>query len=128
MTPNWVTVWRFSTLAEALLAKTKLETSGIECLVADENMARMGYAFAVGGISLQVAPAQAGDALEILQEPIPDALRVGLASPAYMQPRCPACSSRDVNDQGPTTSISVGSWLNPQFNIQQKAKIGRAHV
>src|SRR3954451_8116158 len=100
MKSPWVTVWQFMDVSEALLAKGKLETAGIECILGNENMARM-YGFAVGGVTLQVAPHQASDALTILQEPIPNSLQVDASSPNYMQPRCQKCGSLDVNDQGP---------------------------
>lgn len=121
MTPPWVTVWQFPEIAEAMIARGKLEAAGIACHLANENMARLGYISAVGGISLQVAPDQAAEALRLLQEPIPGSLRVAPSSPVFMQPRCPQCSSLHVNNEGPAETLSVGSWLSPRFNIHASA-------
>src|SRR4051812_7439610 len=104
-----------------MMARGKLQAAGIACHLANENMARMGYINAVGGIWLQVDPSQAADALALLQEPIPEALRIAPSSPVFMQPRCPQCSSLRVANEGPADVFSVGSWLNPRFNIRSKA-------
>jgi XTP/dITP diphosphohydrolase len=117
-----ITVWKFRDLPEALLAKGKLESAGIESFLANENIVRLNW-FAsnlIGGIWLQVPQEQAAEALELLQEPIPESLDVGSESPTYLQPRCPKCSSLDVDDEGSAPSISVGSWISQQFNIQEQ--------
>ncbi len=120
MKPPWVTIWRFTDISEALLAKGKLELAGIECVLANENMARMGYIYAVGGISLQVQPSAADDALKLLQEPIPGSLRVSADSPHFMQPRCGQCGSLDVRNEGPSETLSAGSWLSSALNVRGK--------
>jgi XTP/dITP diphosphohydrolase len=119
--PSWVTIWRFVTLAEALLAKGKLEAGGIPSILSNEHMANMGYTYAVGGVALQVAPEYADEALALLQEPIPAAIKIHSSSPSYMQPRCPECSSLNVTDEGPVESISAGTWLTPGFTIRDAA-------
>src|ERR1700675_4739217 len=52
---NLVIVRRFRDLPEALLAKGGLESAGIECYLADDNMVRMGWFFSnfFGGVNLQ---------------------------------------------------------------------------
>jgi XTP/dITP diphosphohydrolase len=128
MTPPWVVIWRFSDFSEALLAKGKLEAAGIQCLISNQQMIGMGYVNAVGGVSLQVNPQQADDALALLQEPIPQFLKVDRSSPAYMQPRCPKCGSLDVHDQGPSETLSVGSWLSPSLNIHHNTNEWRCSI
>jgi len=52
--------------SQALLAKASLESAGIECYLADDNMARMEWSNLVGGVRLRVKPRDAKDALRIL--------------------------------------------------------------
>ena len=95
-----VTVRQFRDLPEALLAKGSLESAGIECFLADENLVRLDWFISnfIGGIKLNVRPADAANAQKLLDEPILEGLYVqgvGL----YEQPRCPKCQSLDVNFQ-----------------------------
>jgi hypothetical protein len=61
----------FRDVPEALLAKGKLQASGIECFLADENMVRMDWFISnlLGGIKLLVQPADFSQASRILNEP-----------------------------------------------------------
>jgi hypothetical protein len=61
-----VTIRQFGNLAEALLAKGCLESAGIECFLADANMAWMDSPV-VRGMRLQVSPADAETAIELLE-------------------------------------------------------------
>ena len=58
-----VTIRQFGNLAEALLAKGCLESAGIECFLADANMAWMDSPV-VRGMRLQVSPDDAETAIE----------------------------------------------------------------
>lgn len=51
-----VTIARFSSPIEAHLARTKLESEGIEAFVADEHMISINpvYDLALGGVKLQI--------------------------------------------------------------------------
>ncbi len=93
-----VTIARFRDLPEAWIAKGKLESAGVQCFLADDNMVRMGwfYGNAVGGIKLQVADEYAQAASELLSESTPE----DLPSPTetrYVQPRCPRCNSLTIS-------------------------------
>jgi hypothetical protein len=95
-----VTVRQFRDLPEALLAKGSLESAGIECFLADENLVRLDWFISnfIGGIKLKVRVPDAANAQKLLDEPILEGLYVqgvGL----YEQPRCPQCQSLDVNFQ-----------------------------
>ena len=95
-----VTIRQFRDLPEALLAKGSLESAGIECFLADENLVRLDWFISnfIGGIKLNVRAADAANAQKLLDEPILEGLYVhgvGL----YEQPRCPKCQSLDVNFQ-----------------------------
>jgi XTP/dITP diphosphohydrolase len=74
----------------------------------------------IGGISLKVPPDQASDALELLQEPVPDALDVGAGEPAFLQPRCPNCGSLNVIHEGLNKLATFGTWLALSFPIRVK--------
>jgi hypothetical protein len=93
-----VNLRQFRDLPEALLAKGSLESAGIECFLADENLVRLDWFISnfIGGIKLRVRPEDAENAAKLLDEPILEGLYVrgvGL----YEQPRCPKCDSLDVN-------------------------------
>ena len=60
-----VTIRQFGNLAEALMAKGCLDSAGIECFLADSNMAWMDSPV-VRGMRLQVSPDEAAAAIEIL--------------------------------------------------------------
>jgi len=62
----------FRDVPEALLAKGRLQASGIECFLADENMVRMDWFISnlLGGIKLMVQPADFSRASRILSEPV----------------------------------------------------------
>jgi Putative prokaryotic signal transducing protein len=94
---NLVLLRRFRDLPEALLAKGKLDSSGVDCFLADENMVRMDWFISnlLGGVKLLVDADDFAKALKLLNEPIPDQLYVeGVGE--YSQPRCPKCGSLDV--------------------------------
>jgi hypothetical protein len=91
------TIRKFRDLPEALLAKGRLDSSGIECFLADDNMVRMDWFISnfIGGIKLQVSPEDAVAAVEILDQPIPEGFDVeGVGE--YQQPSCPKCQSLDI--------------------------------
>ena len=60
-----VTIRQFGNLAEALMAKSCLESAGIECFLADANMAWLDSPV-VRGMRLQVSPSDAETAIDIL--------------------------------------------------------------
>ena len=60
-----VTIRHFGSLAEALMAKGCLDSAGIECFLADSNMAWMDSPV-VRGMRLQVNPDDAEAAIEVL--------------------------------------------------------------
>src|SRR5882757_4347362 len=108
-----VTLWRFRDLHEALLAKGKLEAAGFECNLADDNMVRLNWfnSNLIGGVRLLVPQHQAAEALELLQEPIPEIIKTGSSGITYLQPRCPKCNSLDVGSDGINKFVTYGTWL-----------------
>jgi hypothetical protein len=69
---------RFRDVPEALLAKGRLEASGIECFLADENMVRMDWFISnlLGGVKLLVEPSDFSKASRVLNDPMPRELDV----------------------------------------------------
>jgi hypothetical protein len=118
-----VTIRHFRDLPEALLAKGSLESAGIECFLADENLVRLDWFISnfIGGIKLNVRPADEANARKLLDEPILEGLYVqgvGL----YEQPRCPRCQSLDVNFQELDRPISyMTAFLHVPIPVQRPA-------
>jgi len=94
-----ITVQIFNDVSSALIAKTILESAGIECLVSNESIIRTDGVSAVGGIRLQVAQRNAAAAAALLEAEIPENFMVtGVGE--FVQPRCPGCNSLDVSCEG----------------------------
>jgi Putative prokaryotic signal transducing protein len=96
MSDRLVTVATFSLPVEAHIAKTKLESEGIECFVADENIVSLNwlYSGAVGGIKLQVSEADYARAERILNvSPLDFGLKTEKSNPLAC-PRCHALKTR----------------------------------
>jgi len=89
---------RFRDLPEALLAKGRLETAGINCFLADDNMVRLDWFISnlLGGVKLMVDEAEAEEAASILDQPTPESFEVEAVG-EYLQPRCPKCGSLDIS-------------------------------
>jgi hypothetical protein len=118
-----VTVERFRDLPEALLAKGSLESAGIRCILADDNMVRMDWFISnlIGGVKLLVEPQDAAEAKEILQQATPEAFDVeGVGE--YQQPRCPKCGSLDIEFEPINRKIAYPTaWLGVPLPVHHKA-------
>lgn len=118
-----VTIRQFRDLPEALLAKGFLESAGVECFLADDNIVRMDWFISnfVGGIKLQVHPADAEAALEVLNQPIPEEFSFE-GETKYQQPRCPKCYSLDISFEGLNKEVAYTSaWLGVPIPLTQKS-------
>jgi len=69
-----VTIRNYRDLPEALLAQGRLESSGIESFLADDNMVRMDWLISnlLGGVKLKVEEANVEIAEEILSQEVSD--------------------------------------------------------
>lgn len=118
-----VTVGQFRDLPDAMLAKGILESAGIECFFADDNIVRMDWFISnlVGGVKLKVKAEDAGEANAILEQPIPNSFDVeGIGE--YEQPRCPECQSTDISFEELNKPLAYGSaWLGMPIPFQRKA-------
>lgn len=95
-----VVLRRFSWLLEAVIARSVLDSAGIECLLPDENTLRMNWLWtiALGYVGLWVRADDAADAAQLLdQDWIKEFTVDGVG--LYKQPRCPRCGSFDVSDR-----------------------------
>jgi hypothetical protein len=118
-----VPVRRFRDLPEALLAKGSLDSAGIECHLADDNMVRMDWFISnlLGGVKLLVKTADAEAAAEILDQPIPEGFDVdGVGN--YHSPECPKCGSLDVSFQELNKPIAYTSaWIAIPLPVHREA-------
>jgi hypothetical protein len=71
-----VTIRSFPDVMQAWLAKSSLESAGIECYLVDDNMVRLdwGISIVLGGVKLRVKPEDAEEALVFLDQPVPEEL------------------------------------------------------
>ncbi len=119
---DMVTLRHFRDLPEALLAKGSLDSAGIECALADDNMVRMDwfYSNAIGGIKLLVNTGDASDAEQVLSQPIPEHLDVSGVGDVE-QPKCPRCGSLDVGFRENQPSAYVSMFLNVPIPFRKRA-------
>jgi len=99
-----VTVGVYTNPWEAQLGKARLETEGIDAVIADEFLGRLYCATAVGGVKLQVREEEAPRAVELLgtRRPIPEIYLVteaDLPLARMAPPRCPGCNSDNLDFQ-----------------------------
>jgi Putative prokaryotic signal transducing protein len=91
--PDLVTIARYRDLPEAWIAKGKLESAGVPCFLADDNIVRMNWmrSNAFGGVRLRVGDRFAAAASALLNQAPPE--RLPAPGSEYIQPRCPRCES-----------------------------------
>jgi hypothetical protein len=70
-----VTLRQFLTVQEALMAKSILDSAGIESFLADENVISMNWLWsnALGGVKLQVRTTDAAIASDLLNQKLSEA-------------------------------------------------------
>jgi hypothetical protein len=105
-----VTIATYRDLPEALLVQGKLESEGIEAILADDNVVRMDWfwANAMGGVKLKVASEDVERAIEVLNEAIPETL-TDESGEDYVQPACPKCGSLDVTFDAPLHGMQLAA-------------------
>jgi hypothetical protein len=96
-----VTIAEFDLLADACLARTMLESAGLYCFLANENLVGVHpvYTSCVGGVQLRVREEDLEDALAVLRgsEAPPD-LQNSPDSEDVLT--CPLCRSADIERAG----------------------------
>jgi len=130
MPTELITLQQFRDIPEALLAKGKLESAGIPCVLADGNLVRMDWLLsnAIGGIRLQVYEQDATSARALLDEPIPPEFLEEEVGEAYAQPRCPRCYSLDISFDKFDRFWTFGLWLLLSFPIPIRKNSWKCHT
>jgi hypothetical protein len=116
---------RFRDLPEALLAKGSLDSSGIESVLADDNVVRVDWLWSnlLGGVKLLVNAENVESANEILNQPIPENFDFE-GDADYHQPRCPKCQSMDISFEELDKPIAYGSlFMNLPVPLHRKGWI-----
>ncbi len=117
-----VAIRKFRDLPEALLAKGSLESAGIECALADDNLVRMDWFIsnAIGGMRLLVKAEDAAEAEQILSQPIPEHLDVSGVGDVE-QPKCPKCGSLDIGFRESQPAAYLSMLLNVPIPFRKRA-------
>ena len=113
MPAELVTIANFRDLPEAMLAKGKLESAGIECFLGDDNMVRMDWFWSnlIGGVKLRVAETDAEEAIHLLEEEIPPELVDSDKARSTNSPRVRVAAR----------SISASDHLTRAFNSRRSS-------
>jgi hypothetical protein len=103
-----VTVQRIRDLSEAIVARSLLESAGIEVYLFDENFVRLDWQMSnfVGGMRLQVKAGDEAEARAILAQPVPESFAAGTAG-EFDQPRCPVCGSAEITFAGKSRGAAI---------------------
>ena len=106
-----ITIRRYRDLSEAIVARSLLESCGIDAFLGDENLVRLVWHMSnlVGGIGLQVEAEDEAEAVGALDSPIPESFDYGDESLPYVQPHCPRCDSTDITFQGSSRKAALVS-------------------
>jgi hypothetical protein len=104
-----VTIARFITMGQALIAKGVLDSAGITCFLIHDVISRIYVPTFSGGVGLQVDQGDADTAQQLLSEPMADDFEVeGIGE--YHQPACPNCGSMEVDLFSLEAPDEVGDW------------------
>ena len=110
--PLPVMIRRFRDLPEASLAKSILDSAGIQSFLADDNTVRMDWLWSnvISGVKLWVRAEDVEAAMKLLDQNTPEKFELDDGA-EYIQPRCPHCQSMDVTLGGLNKRLSYGSLL-----------------
>ncbi len=106
-----VTIRSYRDLSEAIVARSLLQSAGIEAFLCDENLIRLDWQISnsIGGLRLQVEEEDATDAIEILDAPIPETFDYGAGNAPFTQPHCPRCHSPNITFDGASRKAALTS-------------------
>jgi hypothetical protein len=105
------TIRRYRDLSEAIVARSLLQSSGIDAHLCDENLIRLDWQISnfIGGLRLQVETVDETDAIALLDAPIPDIIDYDENAIPFVQPRCPLCHSTDITFEGSSRKAALTS-------------------
>lgn len=121
--PELVTLRKYMNVSEGLFAKSVLDSAGIVCFLADENIIRLDWFLsnALGGVKLLVRQEDAEAAEALLDQSRPETFETD-AGTKYEQPRCPKCQSPDVSYQELVKRAAYASlWLGVPIPFKRAA-------
>ena len=110
--PKPVILGRYRDLPTANLAKSILDSAGIESFLADDTVIQMNWLYSnvLGGVKLLVRDEDEVAARELLDAQVPEKFYVeGVGE--YEQPKCPNCGSLDVSFEELDRKIAHTSLL-----------------
>ncbi len=88
MKDRLITIASFPQAIQAHIARSRLESEGIETFIRDENIVTLNwlYSNAVGGVKLEVYEQDVPQALSILEQAVPD-FSIELAKESRQEPK-----------------------------------------
>jgi hypothetical protein len=110
--PPPVIVGRYRDLPTATVAKSVLDSAGIESFLVDDNFIRLDWLMsnALGGMKLLVRGGEGEEAKKLLDAQVPEKFDVeGVGE--YEQPRCPKCGSYEISLNGLDKKIAYTGLL-----------------
>jgi Putative prokaryotic signal transducing protein len=120
--PSPVAIRRYRDLPEASIAKSILDSAGIQSLLVDDNLVRLDWFYSnlVGGIKVLVRQEDVEAAVALLAQEVPETFDVeGIGE--YEQPRCPQCQSFDVSLDGLNRPLSYATlWAGFPVPVTNK--------
>jgi hypothetical protein len=113
-----VTLNTFTSIFEANMFRSKLESEGIECFIDDENIGSMNFLYgsAVGGVKLKVRKSDYDKARKVLEESGQTIVEVE-EEQNDDNPACPSCGSRNTEYAQVQRKFNVLSILLLGFPI-----------
>ena len=108
--PKPVMIRRYRDLPEASIAKSILDSAGIESFLIDDNLVRLDWFYSnlIGGIKLLVREEDAETAGKLLDQVVPEKFAVDNVG-EYQQPSCPQCHSFEVSYDGLNKSTTYAA-------------------
>lgn len=94
MPDSLVTVGAYSTVQEACLVQSELESFGVDAVLEDDNLVRLDWLYSnlLGGVKVRVPDSMADDARAIMEAAPDDA-----ALPPAETTVCPSCGSAETS-------------------------------
>ena len=119
MSERLIRIAAFTHVIDAYLLKTRLESAGIDCFIADDNTILVNwlYSTAIGGVKVKVRSSDAEHALEILREAPVEVVASGDMADEEAEFLCPRCNSEDTFVPGFSRTFAYVSWLFLGFPI-----------
>jgi len=109
---RFIVLRRFRDMPDAFLFSSMLDSTDIECYLADENTIRMDWFWSdfLGGIKACVRRADSDAVSSLLEQGIPEKFDVdGVGE--YQQPRCAMCQSLEISFQGLNKAVDYVNAL-----------------